>query len=214
MNMKQTIFLMLLLAMTMSACGPSQQITGSWVNHEALPKGPYKSIFILAITQDRKANYAVEDNVAQLLISRGIKVVKSNDIFPPKFSATNDITKEQMAQAIKEAGCDGVFTIALLDTKTEQRYQPGTTYSPISIGFYGSYYGYYNYYYPQVYSPGYYTTDKTYYIESNFFDLASDLLLWSIQSQAYNPSSFDSWFHGYSQLMLKKLNSEGLIRKK
>jgi len=76
---------------------------------------------------------------------------------------------------------------------------------------YGSYYGYYRYYSPMVYSPGYYTTDKTYYIETNFYDLEEDLLLWSIQSEAYNPSSLDSWFDQYSFNLLNELAREGLI---
>ena len=81
----------------------------------------------------------------------------------------------------------------------------------MNYGMYGSYYGYYSYYYPMVYSPGYYTTNKTYYLESNFYDLEEDLLLWSIQSEAYNPSSIDSWFDQYSYDLLKELKREGLI---
>jgi len=58
----------------------------------------------------------------------------------------------------------------------------------VNYGSYGNYYGYYNYYSPQVYSPGYYSVDKTFYLETNAYDLASDKLLWSVQSEARNPS--------------------------
>ena len=84
----------------------------------------------------------------------------------------------------------------------------------MNYGMYGSYYGYYNHYYPQVYSPGYYSTDKTYYIESNFYDLELDQLLWSIQSEAYNPTSLESWFKKYSYNLIKLQKEEGLITKK
>ncbi|MCD4711191.1 MAG: hypothetical protein K8R52_10115, partial [Bacteroidales bacterium] len=70
-----------------------------------------------------------------------------------------------------------------------------------------------NHYYPQVYSPGYYTTDKTYYIETNFYDLEEDQLLWSIQSEASNPSSLDSWFDRYAYDLITELKKEGLITK-
>jgi len=86
-------------------------------------------------------------------------------------------------------------------------------YYPLNYGMYGSYYGYYNYYYPQAYSPGYYTSNKTYYIESNFYDLEQDQLLWSFQSDAYNPSSLDKWFDRYSYDLLNELKKEGLIAK-
>ncbi len=118
-----------------------------------------------------------------------------------------------MAEAIGRTGCDAVFVIAVLDVQSVETYNPGSAYYPMSYGMYGSYYGYYNHYYPQVYSPGYYSTDKTYYIETNFYDVASDQLLFSIQSEAYNPSSLDSWFKEYSYNLIKELKSEGLIEK-
>ena len=60
-----------------------------------------------------------------------------------------------------------MLTLALLDSKTVESYNPGTVYYPMNYGYYGSYYGYYNYYYPEVYSPGYYSVDKTFYLEAN-----------------------------------------------
>jgi hypothetical protein len=126
-------------------------------------------------------------------------------------AVSENFTREQLTEVIKKTGCDAVFVIALLDVKTVETYQPGTAYYPMTYGMYGSYYGYYNYYYPQVYSPGYYTTDKTYYIESNFYDVEEDKLLWSIQSEAYNPSDLDSWFDRYSYDLLNELRNEGLI---
>jgi hypothetical protein len=94
-----------------------------------------------------------------------------------------------------------------------ETYHPGTAYYPMNYGYYGSYYGYYNYYYPQIYSPGYYSSDKTYYIETNFYDMESDQLLWSIQSEAYNPTNIDTWFDRYSYDLLNELKEEGLITK-
>ena len=210
--MKSIIYSFVLL-LILSACTPSQQITSSWVNREALPKGPFKSIFILTITNNLNSKITIENEMAKLLTSRGRVVVKSSDIFTPVFKANTELTKEKMAQVIKDLGCDAVYTIAVLDVKTEEHFEPGTTYDPMSRGFYGSFYGYYGYYTPQVDEPGYYVTDNTYYIESNFFDLASDQLLWSIQSDAYNPSSLESWFHGYSKSILSQLKREGLIEK-
>jgi hypothetical protein len=205
-----SIYLLILLSSIFSTCTPSQKITGSWVNREALPKGPYKSIFVAAVTQNSSAQYIVEDQLSKLLASRGKKVVRSNDIFPPGIAGSG-ITRDQLVSAIKRTGCEAIFVIALLDTKTEERYQPGTTYDPMHYGYYGSYYGYYSYRYPQVYTPGYYTTDKTYFLETNFYDVTTDQLLWSIQSNAYNPSDLESMFKTYSGLILAQLKKEGLI---
>ena len=194
--MKIRLISLILIAVMFSGCSPTQKITGSWVNREALPKGPYKSIFIVVISQDNAANSTVENMLAKKLESRGRKVVKSSDFFPINITSTKRVSKEQMDDAIKKSGCDGILTIALLDVKTEHHYQPGTVYAPNSYGFYGSYYGYYNYYYPMVYSPGYYTTEKVYYLESNFYDIPANSLIWSVQSETYEPSGLKNLVPG------------------
>ena len=211
--MKSKYLFILLFALVFSACGPSQKIINSWINPEAKSRDPYKSIFVIVLSQTKEASFSVEDRMASLIASRGQKYVVSSAVFPPNLSISENFTREQMAEAIKRTGCDAVFVIALLDVKTVETYQPGRAYYPMSYSMYGSYYGYYNHYYPQVYSPSYYTSDKTYYIESNFYDLETDQLLWSIQSEAYNPTDLDSWFDTYSYDLLNELKAEGLILK-
>ena len=197
--------------MILTACGPSQRITNSWINPEARTKGPYSSIFVIVLSPSTATSFSVEDRLAEIITSRGQKAVVSSSVFPPNLSISEDFTREDMAAAIARTGCDAVLTVAQLDVKTVETYNPGTAYYPMSYGMYGSYYGYYNYYSPQIYRPGYYSTDRTYYIETNFYDLAEDRLLWSIQSEAYNPTSLDSWFDRYAYDLLKELENEGLI---
>jgi hypothetical protein len=211
MKFKPVLFLFLIFLLT--ECGPSQKIIGFWSDPEASSKGPYNKIFVLVITPNPTANYTIESQMAKTLISRGFKVVRSNDIFPPKFSAINDLTKEQLAEAITKRGCDAVLMLALLDSKVVETYNPGTSYTPMNYGYYGNYYSYYNHYYPQVYSPGYYSVDKTFYLETNAYDMASDKLLWSMQSEARNPSDLESWFKSYSVMLTNHLKKKGLSKK-
>jgi hypothetical protein len=211
--MKNNLLVVLVLIAAFAGCAPSHRITGSWINHDALPKGPYKSIFIVAISQNNEANRVVEDLLAKRIESRGPKAVRSSDFFPINLTANKKVSKEQMDDAIRKSGCDAVFTLALLDIRTEYHYVPGTAYAPVNYGFYGSYYGYYNFYYPQVYSPGYYSQEKVYFVESNFYDIASGKLLWSVQSESYEPSGLKSWFNSYSYLLINHLKKEGLIKK-
>jgi len=210
--MKSTLLYTLLLAVILSGCA-SQKITTSWINPEAKTKGPYESIFVMVMAQSNAASFDIEDRMAETFASRGRKSVVSSSVFPAQLSAAESLSKDEMAEVIKRTGCDAVFIIAVLDVLSVETYNPGTAYYPMNYGMYGSYYGYYNHYYPQVYSPGYYSTDKTYYIETNFYDVASDQLLFSIQSEAYNPTSLESWFKEYSYNLIKELKSEGLITK-
>lgn len=210
--MKSKLLYTLLITALLSGCA-SQKITTSWINPEAKSKGPYESVFVMVMAQSNAASFDIEDRMAETFASRGRKSVVSSSVFPAQLSADEGLTREQLAEAIGRTGCDAVFVIAVLDVQSVETYNPGTAYYPMSYGMYGSYYGYYNHYYPQVYSPGYYSTDKTYYIETNFYDVASDQLLFSIQSEAYNPTSLESWFKEYSYNLIKELKSEGLIEK-
>jgi len=209
--MKLKNMMIMISVLTLSGCGPSQRITNSWINPEAGSKGPYHSIFVIVLSPSNATSYSVEDRLAGIISSRGQKVVVSSAVFPPNLSISENFTREDMAAAIARTGCDAVLTVAQLDVKTVESYHPGSVYYPMSYGMYGSYYGYYNYYYPRIYTPGYYSTDRTYYIETNFYDLAEDRLLWSIQSEAYNPTSLDSWFDRYASDLLNELEKEGLI---
>jgi len=211
--MKLKILTFLLLFAIMSGCGPTQKITGSWSDPEAKNMKTYTKIFVAVLTQNKDNNYFLETQTAKTLRSRGFEVVKSNDIYPPSFSPKNDFTKEQLAESITKTGCDGILSIALLDSKIEESYHPGSSYYPMNYGFYGSYYSYYDYYYPQVYSPGYYSLDKTFYVESNFYDLESGKLLWSVQSEASNPKDLQDWYTNYSAMLINHLKSKGLNQK-
>ncbi len=211
--MKSKVLYFILIAATLSACGPGQKITTSWINPEAKTKGPFKSIFVMVLAKSNAASFDVEEMMATTINSRGNKAVMSSDVFPPQLAVSESLSQEQMAEAIKKTGSDAVLIIAVLDVLKVDTYHPSTSYYPMNYGMYGSYYGYYNYYYPQVSSPGYYSSDRTYYIESNFYDLASNQLLWSIQSEAYNPTSLESWYKEYSYQLLAELKNEGLITK-
>ncbi|MEE4662283.1 MAG: hypothetical protein V2J89_17570 [Halieaceae bacterium] len=210
--MKRSLFYLFVLATLMQACGgPTQHITSYWANKEAIPDKPYKTIYVMAITQNENMQPAIENGLADILSSKGRKVRLNSEIYPPSFSAVKQLSKEELIETIAKTESDGILTLAVLDTKTETTYNQGSYYAPMSYGYYGSYYGYYSHYYPVVYSPGYYSEDKTYYIETNFFDVETDQLLWSIHSSAHNPASLDSFFEEYATTIRKKLLDEGLI---
>jgi hypothetical protein len=211
--MKFKITTLLLFVLFIYGCGPSQKITGSWADPDAKSFGPYTKVFVMVLSQNSDANYYIESQTAKTLISKGFKVVKSNDIYPPKFSPLKDFTKEQLTESIKKTGSDAVLILALLDSKEVESYNPGTVYAPVNYNYYGSIYGYYNYYYPQVYSPGYYSVDKTFYLEANLYDMSADKLVWSVQSEASNPKNLQDWYKNYSVMLMNHLKSKGLNQK-
>ncbi len=203
----------LLLAALVTACAPSTKITGSWKAPE-VKAGGYGNIFVTALTDKLVARQTIENDIDTILKEDGIQASSSFEIIPPGFKATPE-NKEKTVKAIQDTGHDAILTIALLDQTSETRYVPGTTmYSPLGYGgFYGGFYGYYSYYNPVMYDPGYYTTDKNYYIEMNLYDAQSEALVWSAQSETTNPSSLESFSRTFAQAVEYQLVKDGIIRK-
>jgi len=218
--MKNALLFVLLASLAVViSCATSQTVTNFWKSPDTPQGKSYTSVFIMAITPDLATRNIVESDLAAAATSKGLKATRSVDVFPSSFAKDNVPSKEEMLGKIRELKCDAVFTVSLLDMKSEQRYVPGTTtyatttayggYAPYPYhGYYGSYYSYASYSYPVVSTPGYYTTDKTYFIEGNLYDAETEQIRWSMQSTAYNPSSLSSFSKGYAELLIGELEKQ------
>ncbi len=210
---KNYVLSIVTLTIYLVSCGSSQKITSSWVNKEADLTKKYSAVFILAMTQNQAARNIVETDLAKEAVAKGYKVYKSSEYFTPQFTKESAPTKETILAKATELGCDAIFTVSLVDKTSETRYVPGTvSYAPYSRYGYG-FGGYYGYMSPTMYSPGYYTTDKTYFMEANLFDAASEKLVWSAQSEAYDPGSISKFSRDYTMLLTDKLNQDLKVRK-
>lgn len=210
--MKRIRHFLLLPLLIAAGCSTSTSITGSYKDAGA-PKENFNKVFVVALTERASARQTVENNIAQLVTSRGAAAVKSSDALPPNFrtgNSTND--KNALLTKIKETKCDGIITIALVNQENETRYVPGTTnYYPMRTGYYGGFGTYYAYGYSNYYDPGYYTDDKVYYLEANLYDAATEKLVWSAQSKTYNPTSLDDFLAGYSKALSEQMTKDGIM---
>jgi len=208
-----SICLLLAIILVGWSCSSSQMITSSWINPEFKPSQSYSYLFVAALTDDRGAKQKVESALSEQLGKLGVRTLQSIEVFPPNFAGVDTLDKHSILHAVRELGCEAIFTITLIDIKEEERYHPGQPFQPgfRRYGFYNSFNRYYAFRYPMIYEPGYYTTDKTYIVESNLYDVNTGSLLWTVQSSAFNPSSFEGWFRGYSELMLSRLNEDGFL---
>jgi hypothetical protein len=213
--MKSTVILLLSVIMVYGLTGClSQQITSSWVTEKEIPEDPYESICVIALIPDRVAKIAIEDETVALLKKRGYEAMRSMDLLVPRFSDEQVPPKGEMVEVMKKAGCDGVLTITELAVKSESRYVPGFEPAPLPpyhFRYYDSYYSYYSYRYRQIYEPGYIIKESTYFFETNFYDLETEELLWSIQTSAFEPTDAVSWFYEHSRLITKQLKKEGIL---
>jgi hypothetical protein len=210
-NMKKLLYIVFSVVV-LCRCAPTTQITGSWKSPDAGAK-KYTSVVVAVMTSKINDRRTIEDNMARVLSQQGLKVTKSIDILPPSFTQPKEVDKEALLSKIKNTRATAILTVALLDTETEQRYVPGSYgYQPITrFGYYGRFMGYYTAWYPMLYSPGYYTEDRTYFMETNVYDARTEELIWSAQSESYNPDGLNGFSKDFIKVLTDKLAADEVI---
>jgi hypothetical protein len=131
------------------------------------------------------------------------KAVPSYQVFGP-----NELTgsEDSYTQKLKADGYDGIVILRLVKVDNDQRYVPGNY-----PAYYGRWWGYWRYSWPMYYDPGYYTTDKTYYVEVNVYSVIRDKLIWSGTTSNINPAK-GQLFDDVINTVDKKMHEEGFIK--
>jgi len=199
-----------LVALALSGCTTSR-ITSSWKSSDVSPYS-YKKILVLGLIHetDRSIQENMENHLVGDLRGLGYEAVSSLQEYGPK--AFDKMDENSAIQTLKNNGFDAVLTIVLLDKTKESRYVAGYTYySPYSY-YYNRFWGYRTTLYRRIYEPGYYVTDTKYFWESNLFDMSSQKLVYSVQTQSFDPSTSESLGHEYGQLIVKNMVSENVLK--
>lgn len=204
-----------LVAILLSSCAPAVEVVGEWKNPDAEPTQDIDKVMVTAMVSNEQAKRAFEDALEKQLQQTEVAATKGHVVFPTMFSEQFENNREKMLQKIKETENDAILTVNLLDKDTEARYVPGTTAGPyrpmVNYNWYGNFWGYYNYYYPTVYDPGYYSTTQVYYLEANFYDAESEELLWSAQTEVYDPTQLEEFASEFAKEVIGSLTGEGLL---
>lgn len=212
--MKQIIPNLLLfvsLGFCLMGCGTSSKVTFSWTNKSYEKPLNISKIFVAALLKNPHVREHLETDMASTTKAQGYTPEKSLDYFTPNIADKVPPTVEAMMDKIKSLNCDLIFTINLIDKTSETRYIPGGSpyYGPFP-GYGLHFRGFYSYWYPFMYDPGYYVTDKKYFMEGNLFDAHSGMLLWTIQTASLNPDSVEKFSKELIDLMLRRaLNDLG-----
>ena len=64
--------------------------------------------------------------------------------------------------------------------------------------------------YDRFYEPGHYQADTKYFRESNFYDLGTKQLLYSVQTQSFDPST-QSLAHEYGKLIVNNMVKDHVL---
>ena len=191
--MKRNYYLLMSLFGFLVACSPSTQITKSWTDPAwtASDTALYKKVLVVAPLKDESSRRIAEDKLVASI--KKVLAVQSYG-----YIKSTDTDQNALEERLLKDGFDGIILMRLEDVDKSVSYTPGTSY--------GGWYGY------RYSTPGYYTEDKTFYVETNFYAVEGNKLLWSGTTASLNPSQFDKTLDDIILAIRTELYSKGLIK--
>lgn len=208
--MKNIHWIGLAFLLITAACS-SSKITASWKAENTVPQ-KYKKILVLALIReaDRSIQQNMENHFVGDLKDLGYNAVSSLQEYGPK--AFDKMDEEAAIRKLKNSEVDAVVTIVLLDKEKERKYVPGNMhYSPYNY-YYDRFWGYRNILYSRIYEPGYYVTDTKYFWESNLYEMDSQKLVYSVQTQSFDPSNSEKMGHEYGLMIVKNMIKQHVLQ--
>jgi len=194
----------------LAACSSASRITSSWSPRPTIPV-LLKKVIVLGLIHDRDRTLRehMEQSLAGHLRSRGQEAVCACELYGPK--EFDQLTEKEALAKLSNSGIDGVLTVVLLDKERERYYVPGQMqFTPYGF-YYDRFWGYSRTLHWRIYSPGYYTTNTRYFWESNLYDLSDGKLIYSAQSQSFDPSSSDVLGKEYGKLIVDDIIGKGIM---
>jgi hypothetical protein len=144
----------------------------------------YQRIFVIGVAEIDTRRRLFEDRFAAALSRKGAVASPSYGVLP----RSQRLTEAEIRGAIRGGDYDAVVVTRLLGVEEKTEYVPPRTYT-VPDYYYG-YYGYYGATWEVVHEPGYYETHRIVRLETNLYDIATGELVWSGQSETFDPDSF------------------------
>lgn len=199
----RNLILSAFVMISLVSCGPATKIEKSWMEPGATvtASAPNKTL-VVALVKDETSRRVIEDQLAKRLQSGG---TSSYTVL------TTDVLKNASEAALKEKLTEGKYTHILLmrlaDVEKETSYVQGST-----TGFYGGYGRYYGYGAGMYTSPGYYTTDKNYFVETTVYTVNPDKLVWTGTTKTVNPSKLEKTVNEIADVVSDKMKKDGFLK--
>jgi hypothetical protein len=199
----------ILCVLFLMACSGTK-ITHSWKAPDVTNK-KYQEILVIAVAKDTDADLKImmENHLIDDLKSSGYRATSALVKYGSKAFA--GMEKEKVAQKLSDDGIDAVMTIVLLDKKQEKEYIPSRIFhSPYYVS-HNHFLEYYNTITRRIETTGYYSTSTKYFWESNFYDVKNRKLVYSVQTQSFDPTTTRAMAHKYGKLIVQDILTKKVL---
>src|SRR5688572_4307590 len=188
----------------------SSRITSSWKSPD-LQQKQYKKILVLGLLHEKDGTVreTMEEHIVADLRKLGYDATCSCIEYGP--TTFENMKEDEAIKKLSGGGIDAVLTVVLLNKTKERYYVPKRVgYTPYDI-YNRHWWGYYSTMYDRIYEPGYYEVSTKYFWESNFYDLEKNQLVYSAQTESFDPGSTESLAHEYGKLIVSNMTKSQVL---
>lgn len=190
------------------SCATTTKLTHVWTD-EAYRGSPVSDVLVIGISDEEAVRRSFEDKFVKQLKETGIEAVSS----AAAISSDKELDKEAIVSSIEKLGVDAVLVTHLIGVDKEAKYHPPTM-SAAPAHYHRGYYGYYGHAYNYVHTPGYYTTHTKVRLETNLYEAKTEKLIWSGQSETWDPKSKTEVIDSLISVVIKNLQKNKLLPQK
>ena len=201
-------------ALAVSACG-STTFNTTWAEPGAQPiqAEPGDKILAMVISQNEATRRGAETALAAELSKNGVvEGIPAHAVIP-----SDAIQSQETARPyIEKSGAKYAVIMRATGKEKEISSTPtmGGYYGPGWGGYGGFYGGFYGYGWGAPYGGSTIQTDTIVHVETLFYDLESDKMLWAGQSSTVNPSKAESMIKELVDEAGKEMRKQGLLAPK
>lgn len=182
------------------ACAGTK-LTHTWVD-ETYHGKPVSNILVIAVTHKEDNRQSFEDKfVAQLKVS-GAEAVSSSSVIP--IPADLELKKEEILKVVKKLKNDAVIITHLVGVEEKESYTPPERDK-------GGYYGHYGWAYGYTHEPGFYRTHTIVRLATHLYDVKTEKLIWSGESESLDPGSTNQIIDDVIEVLIKDLQKNNLL---
>lgn len=209
---KLRVFGLVTVLLFLANCSPITRITSTWKAND-ITAMQYNKVMVLGIIReaDRNIRIQMENHLVGDLKELGYNAVSAYEMYGPKMF--QDMSETKANKMLAKDNVDAVLTIVLLDKQKERYYVPrNVIYSPY-VTYHNRMWGYYHSLSMRIDEPGYYQVTTKYFWESNFYNLSQSKLLFSVQTQSFEPASAGDLAHEYGQKIVQSMLKNNILKK-
>lgn len=193
------VFGVMMMAVILTGCA-STKISGEWDNPEVKAVGPYKKIFLTAVTGEEIVRRQMEDTFHVALAAHQVEGIQSYRSMPE--SGKPD--KEALVSAVKASGADGALIVRMVKKENKVTVTPAY-YGP--SGYYGGYYNSWD----SFYAPATVYQYDVVTLEARLYDMATETLVMAISTETTDPGKLQKEIAEYSAIICERLAEKGAL---